>query len=589
MGIALVSSFAQKGKVVKPIDTTIISQDKLPAEVAKAFKKRFAAATDVVWHSKGSNLLVECMFKNVPTEAIFQKDGTWLSTEEDLETSMLPPACVKSLDAYFNGKYTLASFKRKTESNKDVTMIVGVYEPQNLKKKLETKIWLDKMGVIIRTLDPEETPAAVETPPAVSEKKQAKEEAKAKKELDKDRRLEIYPLKISEKELPSSMVQWISLRYPDYVYKEIVYTEDPQFEDEGNLYRIKMQRSGVGQGGHSTLWFTRDGNFLKVDDPQHTEEELNQIAKNAVSTDRSLDDPKAQRAKNNEKTKPAEVVKTPRMVTDEDDVPKDYLFAFKQKFPKQKEVSWGEYDEEWTAYYTDQNGKNEVSFYKTDSVRWLETKTPLADLTRIPASVRTYIDENHSKLSIKGAWTVKSAQVKPYIVVEMFDKKERTTQNLEFWQTGKLKSDIIRGQAQPSTPVKTEPKFNEEGISESGIPQEYHNALRLKYPRTKVTWVEEDGDFTAFFTDQNGQNEIVFERVADSVQWLETKTPMADLTRIPASVRTFTDSKYPKHVIKAAWTVKSAKVKPYIIVELYSKKEKSTETLEFWQTGKRKE
>ena len=43
-----VSSFAQKGKQT-PVDESIIAEDMVPAEVFKAFKKRFASATETEW------------------------------------------------------------------------------------------------------------------------------------------------------------------------------------------------------------------------------------------------------------------------------------------------------------------------------------------------------------------------------------------------------------------------------------------------------------------------------------------------------------------------------------------------------------
>jgi hypothetical protein len=447
MGMALCSSFAQKVKAVKPVDSTIISQENLPAEVAKAFKKRFAAATDVVWRSIEGNFVVECVARSIPSEAVFQPNGTWLSTTEELEPNTLPSACVKSVDSYCQ-KYALVSYKRKTESNKDITMIIGVYEAHNIKKKLETKILLDKMGTIIRIIEPEEpaeTPAPEAAPPPLSEKKKSKQDAKEKKEFDKDRRLDIYPTKISENELPPALLRWVSLRYPEYVYKEILYTEDPEFEDEGNLYRIKIQRSGVGQTAHATAWFTRDGDFLKVDDPFHTDEELQQAEQEALAAEKAREskaDSKPEKAKDPKTTEKAQPAKTEqvKIVTDEEEIPKEYIAAFKLKYPRMKDVTWGEDEGNWTAFFSDQNGKNEVVFENTDSVKWLETKTPMADLNRVPAAVRTYVEKNYPKqVSIKQAWTVKSAQVKPYIIIELYNKKEKSTETLEFWQTGKPK------------------------------------------------------------------------------------------------------------------------------------------------------
>ena len=440
MGIVHCSSFAQKGKTIKPADSTIISQENVPAEVAKAFKKRFATATDVVWRSVEGNFVAECMSRSIPTETKFKKDGTWLSTTEELDPNTLPSACIKSINAYFQ-KCTFVSYKRVTESNKDITLIVGIYETQNVKKKLETKILLDKVGAIIRTIEPEEpTEATASDTENAVDKKKAKQEAKAEKELDRDKNKDNHPVKILESELPYSLLQWISRRYPEYVYREILYTEDPDFEDEGNLYRIKIQRSGVGQAASATVWFTRDGDFLKVDDPFRTEEELQKaeqdaLAKEKANTSQNEDDAKAKKAKTKTEQTPE------RIIIEEDEVPAEYRAAMKLKYPRMKEVTWSEdEDGKWIALYTDLNGKNEVLFEKTDSIRWVETKTPISDFNRVPFAARSYIEKNYPKqVAIKQAWSVKSAKVKPYIIVELYNKKDKSTEILGFWQTGKLK------------------------------------------------------------------------------------------------------------------------------------------------------
>ena len=443
MGIVLCSSYAQKGKTTKQVDTTLVSQENIPAEVAKAFKKRFATASNVVWRLIKENFVAECTVRDVSTTATFKKDGTWLSTMEELDPSTLPSACEKSISAYFQ-KYTLVSYKRVTENDKNVTLTVGIYEPQNAKKKLETKVLLDKVGAIIRTIEPEEPDetTATETEGNPADKKQAKQEAKAKKELDKDKRMDIYPAKISESELPPSLLRWVSLRYPEYGYKEILYTEDAEFEDEGNLYRIKIQRSGVGQSAYATVWFTRDGDFLKVDDPFRTEEELEKTEQAALEAEKANASQEKDNAKKVKTDKPKKKQEDNQpVITMSEEAPEEYRVAMKLKYPRQKEVTWGE-DENgnWIAFYTDPAGKNEVFFEQTDSVRWLETKTPISDLNRVPFAARSYVEKNYPKqVSIKQAWNVKSAKVKPYLIVELYDKKLKLSDFVQFWQTGKLK------------------------------------------------------------------------------------------------------------------------------------------------------
>jgi hypothetical protein len=68
-----------------------------------------------------------------------------------------------------------------------------------------------------------------------------------------------------------------------------------------------------------------------------------------------------------------------------------------------------------------------------------------------------------------------------------------------------------------------------------------------------------------------------------------TKTLLNDINRIPSAIRTSVERNYPKAQIKQGWAVKTSKTKPYYTVELYLKKTKESQYLDFWATGKPKE
>ncbi len=404
------SVFAQKGKSKneKVVDTTIVSEENIPADVFKTYKKRYATAVDPVWrfYKDVQIYKVNCVYRNIPSVISYTKEGNWIETIEEWEIDRLPSACIKSINLYYND-YEINSVQKILDSSKNDLFIVGIFEKQNIKKKLETTVYLDKSGKYIRSEEPVETDADG-TGTSKADKKQAKEDERLKKEFEKDRRLDIYPTKLTEEELPPSIQRWVKVNYPDYVYKDIAYEEYDEFENEGNVYQIVIQRTGINQP-HATVWFTRDGDFLKLEDlfKEETQNEEQQAEE------------------------PVPVVKR--------EVKPETVTAFETKYPRAKNTSWEEdEDGNWVASYTDQYGENQATFSDKSS-EWMYTKTRVSDVNRIPSAIRTYIDKNYPKQEITQGWSIKTPDTKPYYTVELYYKKMKSTEYLDFWTTGKPK------------------------------------------------------------------------------------------------------------------------------------------------------
>jgi len=116
------------------------------------------------------------------------------------------------------------------------------------------------------------------------------------------------------------------------------------------------------------------------------------------------------------------------------------MAAFKEKYPRAKDVLWSENEEgDAIAEFTDTYGQNTANF-SGKSNEWLQTKTLLPDVSKIPSAIRNYIDKNHPKKQIVQGWSVRLPDTtKPYFIVELFNKKGKETEYLEFLQNGKLK------------------------------------------------------------------------------------------------------------------------------------------------------
>ncbi|MDR1459259.1 MAG: hypothetical protein LBI60_03495 [Bacteroidales bacterium] len=548
-----VSAFAQKGKTKeqKTVDTTLVAEENLPEEVLKSHKKRYATATDAVWRfykeEGGGIYRVNCTYRNMPSVVSYTKEGNWIETMEEWETDRLSSACIKSIDIYYQG-YQINSVKRQSTENKNNDMfIVSIFEKQNIKKKLETIVYLDKSGKYIRAEEPLDTDMDDAEKNKV-DKKQAKEDKKLEREFEKSRQLSAGMLKLSEDELPASIQNWVRVNYPEYLYKDIAYEEYDEFEKEGEIYQIVIQRNGINQP-HATVWFTRDGDFLKLED-EFKKEEVQEETQTVV-----------------EKVK-REV--KPETVT-----------VFETKYPRAKNTSWQENEDgDWEVSYTDQYGENTATF-SDKSNTWTSTKTLVADINRIPSAIRVSIEKNYPKEEIKQGWSVKTPDTKPYYTVELYSKKIKESQYIDFWTNGKIKVEFHEEDQEEAQSVVSEVKPEAK--------PEITAAFATKYPRAKnISWEKnEDGDWEASYTDQYGKNTATFSYKSNN--WTSTKTLVSDINRIPSAIRIYIDKNYPKEQLKQGWSVKTPDTKPYYTVELYSKKTKEFQYLDFWTNGKIKE
>ena len=223
------------------------------------------------------------------------------------------------------------------------------------------------------------------------------------KEFAKDQKLDIFPVKsINPDEIPEAIHKWTRTYYPEYVYKNIRYEEEEEFEKEGNIYIILIQRPGVGQP-YATVYFTRTGEFLKLEDEFRSEEEIEaQMAAHRA--------PSA--------------------------VPMNVASAFKAKVTDAIDVTWSQDDDDnWVASYKDKKEQTRETAYSIDAF-WLYTRTALP-VSKVPSTIRTYIDKNFAHTEIKNCWSVSDPQTKLFYTVDLYNKKSKLDFSMSFTQSGK--------------------------------------------------------------------------------------------------------------------------------------------------------
>jgi hypothetical protein len=401
--ICSISVYAQKGKQ-SSIDESIVTEDRVPAEVLKSYKKRFASASDAVWRFNKfeSSYSVKMTSRGIPMEAIFDSEGDWMGTIEQWDVSKLSSSFKKTVDQFYQD-YKVHSMSKHVMKDKDDMVIVQIYEKQNSKNKLLTTIYMDKNGRFITADEPNVDD--VDGTEKMS-KKQLKEEEQMRKEFDKDRQLDIYPTKLEESELPDGIQRWVRINYPEYIYKSIDFKEYPELKKYGSVYQIVIQRSGINQP-YATAWFTRDGDLLKMEDTFNDKyENVTAVAEKKIA--------KVKR-----------------------EIPENVVDSFNVKFPSAKSVRWEENEDgDWDFSFTDRYGEN-VATYTDVSGQWLQTKIFVPEPTKVPSAIRNAIARDYPKAEVVQGWLIKSLGQKNYYIVEIYTKKTKETELLEYWQTGK--------------------------------------------------------------------------------------------------------------------------------------------------------
>ena len=395
------SKKADSKKRSRKVDENLLSEDKIPAPVMKTFKKRMMNASDVRWYRKPGDSVysVKCVVREQNTLGKFTEKGKWISTRTELEKDRVPSAVYKTINQFYPS-YKFVTAGKELRADKQDFFAVEIIEKANAKSGDVTTLYLDKSARIKYIEEPDFTRADPSTKLTAEEEKAEKQ---LEKEFAKDRKLDIYPVQsISASEIPNAIHKWTTTYYPEYIYKNIRYEEDEEFEKEGNIYIILIQRPGVGQP-YATVYFTRSGEFLKLVDEFRSEEEI-----------------EAQMAA---KRAPAAV-------------PMNVAAAFKSKVTDASDVSWSQDDEEqWVASYTDKKEQSKQSVFTADAY-WICTRTAVVP-SKVPSAVRSYVEKNFANTEIRECWSVTDPQTKLYYTARLYNKKTKLDFNMSFTQSGK--------------------------------------------------------------------------------------------------------------------------------------------------------
>ncbi len=386
-----------------PYPKELISENSVPPIVKKNFVRKFPKATEVKWFNKEGDTIyrIKCIFKEQENEIQYTASGKWLTQKIQQDEKTVFPAVRKYLDKTYR-KYQFASSEKTVTANKkNGGYRVTIIELKNKKTKLETIILFDKMGKLIKTIDPEYVYEIEEEEETSADRKLEKDFKNSATNIDDDN---ISGMKVAEKELPTPLTSYVSANYPGMKIKSSFLRD---IDDLGTCYEISVSRDGIGQET-TVMVFDKYGKFIK---------NSNTNAEDDATSPTIKTEPKV--------FIPSEVV----------------TVAFKTKHPKATKTVWddGE-DNDFVASFSDGTGPHK-SFFTAEGV-WVKTTT-IMNPEMVSGIIKTNVEKNHKGYKIVGARSVKKADKKTYYEVDLQHKKTNDTQTLEYTQGGKPTAEAV--------------------------------------------------------------------------------------------------------------------------------------------------
>jgi hypothetical protein len=254
-------------------------------------------------------------------------------------------------------------------------------------------MYFDKNGKIIKIVEKE---VEEEKNEEISDK-EMKEEARLEKEFKKHQKMKYDASNINESELPSGIGLWIAKDYPEYLIRKAEYKEFDEYPNYGSIYKVLIERPGVNQP-YATGYFTHNGTLIDV-----------------------IDDFKKEEVKKEEKRK----------------VSKEIVAAFKEQYPGIDKVEWEEGENgTWIGVYVDKDMESKATF--SANATWLQTTTLIETENKIPSSIRNYVSKQLPDKVIETCYLMSKPGIKPYYNVTLYEKKSKTTTELDFTTSGKI-------------------------------------------------------------------------------------------------------------------------------------------------------
>ncbi len=432
------AEYKAKREALLKMDRTVAEAD-LPAKMKENFKKKFPKAVISKWDTLDNIYTAYFIDNEMQCTSDFSPEGDWLATVETL----LPGPIYRPVDQYLEENFPAFKIKlaqRITRRDRNNTYYLEIHEKAR-KGQIPpvTKLVFDKNGKFVSKEDPPVVLAAPEPTqeePVVSKEEDDQFESKLTREdgSGKNKDQDLKAEKVTGKELPSKITNYVEATYPEYKVKEAFFSE---YDDLGPAYKVIIKREGLNQPS-SDLYFSVAGQLLREDNPPPKKEVVQQVTKSVVKEEEKVEEEKVEKEKPVQEEEVTEQEEGEPGEVDAAEIPALVKKNFSRRFPKAEETVWKSDENKYFAEFL-LNDVNTTIEFSADGVIQV-TKTEM-DPKNIFGPVQRYLDTKYPSYKVRYAEKVVRKDRKDYYYLEIYSKKRNANPpelQLYFDKNGKL-------------------------------------------------------------------------------------------------------------------------------------------------------
>ncbi|MDL2312608.1 hypothetical protein LJC68_07005, partial [Bacteroidales bacterium OttesenSCG-928-B11] len=106
------------------------------------------------WFKIDTFYVAKCVYRDVKNEVFLTEKGGWEKTYLEMDEVKITGNILKHLNSFYRGWKFKSAMKEVRADKNDLTM-VEIYERNNIKSKMVTTVIFDKLGKLVRTIDPD--------------------------------------------------------------------------------------------------------------------------------------------------------------------------------------------------------------------------------------------------------------------------------------------------------------------------------------------------------------------------------------------------------------------------------------------------
>lgn len=148
----------KKEKPIKPVfdqyGNQALNKSEVPEIVSKGLMKKIPRPENLNWYKIDTFYVAKCDYREEKNEVFLTKKGVWEKTYVEISEAKVTGNMLKHLNSFYRGWKFKSAIKEVRADKNDLTM-VEIYERKNIKSKLVTTVIFDKLGKLVRSIDPD--------------------------------------------------------------------------------------------------------------------------------------------------------------------------------------------------------------------------------------------------------------------------------------------------------------------------------------------------------------------------------------------------------------------------------------------------